>query len=541
MTSFAISPREAKPWRLNATLRLWLRLAILPLLLILSTELVHAQMPRLPRPAGLEPSPIPDSLFRAGFAVEMEQPLDAIKLYHQSIAAAQLAKDSVTLANAVYRIGITYWGQHTLDSARKYLDSALVYERPLGDPVALARVYNGIGATYYQLGIYEPALEAFLQALPLRRASTDSAGLARTLTNIGKVYHDWGQYSRAHSTLTEAVDVARHARDGASAMGYALNALAMLEIDRGQLSEARELMQQSVAAYSLPGGLASPADSIASWEFNSTSEGVLLLREGHLPEAHKILTAVLNSATQRKSDLGRAKALLYLGEVNAESHNIAAARAQFREALTLAKEGEQRIVALEALDHLSRLEYKAGNAAASLQNLRAYTFLRDTIFDQDAALRIAAREARAETDAALQANRRLREQGAQQAAIISRQRVVVVLSFVIVVLVSALLFMAARYQRKERERADELTTTNTELASLNDQLRVALSEVRTLSGLIPICSNCKKVRDDQGYWNAVESFISEHSDATFSHSICQDCGPKLYGELWYENAEAGSK
>jgi hypothetical protein len=56
-------------------------------------------------------------------------------------------------------------------------------------------------------------------------------------------------------------------------------------------------------------------------------------------------------------------------------------------------------------------------------------------------------------------------------------------------------------------------------------LRTALSEVRTLEGLIPICIHCKKVRDDQGFWEGVESYISSRSEARFSHGICADCGP----------------
>ena len=63
------------------------------------------------------------------------------------------------------------------------------------------------------------------------------------------------------------------------------------------------------------------------------------------------------------------------------------------------------------------------------------------------------------------------------------------------------------------------------------ELKNALSKVRKLSGLLPICSCCKKVRDDKGYWNQIESFISKHSMAEFSHSICPECFRKLYPEL----------
>jgi PAS domain-containing protein len=59
----------------------------------------------------------------------------------------------------------------------------------------------------------------------------------------------------------------------------------------------------------------------------------------------------------------------------------------------------------------------------------------------------------------------------------------------------------------------------------------ALSEVKRLSGLLPICANCKKVRDDTGYWQQVEQYVSAHSEATFSHGICPDCVEKLYPGL----------
>jgi len=63
------------------------------------------------------------------------------------------------------------------------------------------------------------------------------------------------------------------------------------------------------------------------------------------------------------------------------------------------------------------------------------------------------------------------------------------------------------------------------------KLQKALFEVKKLSGLLPICASCKKIRDDKGYWNQIESYIREHSDANFTHSICPECKKKLYPEL----------
>ncbi len=64
-----------------------------------------------------------------------------------------------------------------------------------------------------------------------------------------------------------------------------------------------------------------------------------------------------------------------------------------------------------------------------------------------------------------------------------------------------------------------------------DKLRAAISEINTLSGLVPICSNCKKIRDDQGYWNQIEKYIGERSNAQFSHGICPECAKKLYPDF----------
>ncbi len=66
------------------------------------------------------------------------------------------------------------------------------------------------------------------------------------------------------------------------------------------------------------------------------------------------------------------------------------------------------------------------------------------------------------------------------------------------------------------------------------ELQKALKKVKTLSGFLPICASCKKIRDDKGYWNQIEVYISEHSEAEFSHGICPECAQKLYPDIYNE-------
>jgi len=63
------------------------------------------------------------------------------------------------------------------------------------------------------------------------------------------------------------------------------------------------------------------------------------------------------------------------------------------------------------------------------------------------------------------------------------------------------------------------------------ELRATIQKMDVLRGLLPICSSCKKIRDDHGYWKQVEQFVGEHTGATFTHGICPDCTTKLYGKI----------
>ena len=76
--------------------------------------------------------------------------------------------------------------------------------------------------------------------------------------------------------------------------------------------------------------------------------------------------------------------------------------------------------------------------------------------------------------------------------------------------------------RKETEREKE---------NLIEKLQKALSEVKTLRGFLPICASCKKIRDDKGYWNQIETYIRNHSEAEFSHGLCPECARRLYPGL----------
>jgi len=85
--------------------------------------------------------------------------------------------------------------------------------------------------------------------------------------------------------------------------------------------------------------------------------------------------------------------------------------------------------------------------------------------------------------------------------------------------------LAETEERSRRKKAE------VERERLVQELREALARVKTLSGLLPICATCKKIRDDKGSWSQIESYISRRTDAEFSHGMCPDCEKKAYEDL----------
>ncbi|OGW44199.1 MAG: hypothetical protein A2X57_10370 [Nitrospirae bacterium GWD2_57_8] len=85
-----------------------------------------------------------------------------------------------------------------------------------------------------------------------------------------------------------------------------------------------------------------------------------------------------------------------------------------------------------------------------------------------------------------------------------------------------LLYKKASYSLADKKRMD------LEREKMIAELQQALSDVRKLSGMLPICMSCKKIRDDKGYWNQIEEYISEHTETEFSHGLCPECAQKLY-------------
>lgn len=471
-------------------------------------------------------------LLVAAIPAQAQQVLpDSIAIARGRVLLAQAANDSMKLADAVHQLGLLHWLADSYDSALVHFIRARELREQTGDSLGLARAMNSIGSAHYQEGNYGQALESFFQSLAVRRAINDRRGIAISLTNIGKTYQDWKQYERAVLSFVSAVNAAESSGN-AAALGYALHSLGTGQIDLGQYAEARASFGRSIVAYASSGPHRTALDSTSGWALNALSLGKLELVEGHPRRALVLFDSVLARALRGSMVRGEIEARLAIASAHLANAQPARARSEYERGLTLARQVQLRAMQLEALEGIARAEEELGNHRGALAALRIHRTLSDSIFNRSAAQRVAAMELELQASEARRTNAALVLAQTLQAEALGRQRLVLALSVLLLAFAMAMAALFWRFNRIARRQASALAQANDELGAANEDLRNALAEVRTLSGFIPICAHCKRVRDDDGYWKAVETYISSRSDASFSHAICHTCGPQLYGDDW---------
>jgi hypothetical protein len=115
----------------------------------------------------------------------------------------------------------------------------------------------------------------------------------------------------------------------------------------------------------------------------------------------------------------------------------------------------------------------------------------------------------------------------------------------LVVLLSGYIIRQGIHTTRKRKQAEEAliiyhSQLETMVVERTAELKKALSELKKLSGLLPICASCKKIRDGKGYWNQIEEYIREHSEAEFTHSICEECAKELYPGLLQDSFQTNT-
>jgi tetratricopeptide (TPR) repeat protein len=450
---------------------------------------------------------------------------EAVEAYANAIHWQGVAGDSVGLAFAHNNLGLLYWQTSRYDSALVHYRTVLRLREALGDTAGVASIVNSIGVIHYRWGNYEEALRQYLRSLELRRGLGDRKGTALVLNNIGKTYQDWGQLDRAEESFREGLSISEALGDP-MALGYSLNNLGALLEAQGQLSQAEATYARSLQVYR-------DAGLVDGTILNLTSLGHLKELEDKPDSALVLLREAVTLARGTTNREQEARALAFRGLAHQGGGDLGRAVTDLTTALAISREIGQRQLSQALLGYLADAHAARGEYRLALEDSRSGAVLKDSLFNESSGRRIATMQADLEIARRERENVVLRSAQETQAAVIARQRQGFLLGGVLLVTVGILALVLLRADRASRR-------ANLALEEKNRALNEAMENIKTLSGFIPICSHCKKIRDDEGFWEQVETYISRHSEALFSHGICPDCLEAFYPELGRGDASVAS-
>ena len=421
--------------------------------------------------------------------------------------AARQAQDLRGQAEALNYIAYGYRNRSLLDLAAENAGNSVRLFIEAGDPWGESQGYNTLGLIEADAGRFPEALEYHLKALAIREREGDTEGLSFSFNNLGNAFRNMGEYAKAleyhEQGLALKVKLGNKSSEAYShhniglvyfAMSDDANALASY---RRGLAIREELDDPRAIGVSLNaiGLVEARTDQAAALR---TYERALSLRRG--------------TGDQR----GEMATELNLGSVYLGMNDLSRATDAFNRALSLGDRIDAPLMRSNALRALAEVEAARGDYQVAYTHLLQYQEARDKMFNQENAARLQRLQVAHEADrqqrqiALLEQERALRD--AELAQVRTTRTALAMIAMLVIV---SLALLYGRFRQKLRSEA--------RFRAQAEALSEALDRVQALKGMLPICAWCKNIRDDDGYWTHVEAYVSSHSAAEFTHSICPLC------------------
>ena len=402
---------------------------------------------------------------------------------HRSEAFALEAMDlaenlglPVEQANSLKRLGTINYEAGKVAEAMSYCRGALEIYEKLEDKKGIASILSTMASTYWSQGIIDKALEYYHESLNLRQeCGAGENDIAQCHVNIGACYNILHRHDLAQASYEFARDIWEKSGDRMR-LSYVYNNIGCVYQNKNELNQAREYYEKALEIWMDLGdkmGIANVLGNLGS------------LR-GSLDDKESALDLYLNSL-EYFEEIGNMRGVAHtcgcIGEIYSSLGSFQEAETFLMRGLSITRELNIKDTEIDCLRNTRDMFELKGDCEQALQYSEELKVCVEKYLDDKSMDKIAVLQVQFETE------------------------------------------------KKEKE-AEIYRLRNVELSEMNDQLRDALAHVKRLKGLLPICSHCKKIRDDDGYWKKIDLYLSDHSDAKFSHGICPECFTKLYGKVY---------
>ncbi|MDP1570079.1 MAG: tetratricopeptide repeat protein [Vicinamibacterales bacterium] len=447
-------------------------------------------------------------------ALSETDPERSLTVALEALAAARAAGDVRGEAEALNYVAYGYRNQSLLDIAKQNAEDSIRLSVSLGDAWGEAQGYNTLGLIEADAGRFPEALEAHLKALAIRERTGDKEGLSYSYNNLGNAYRNIGEYETALEYHAQGLAL-KIELGNRSSEAYSHHNMGLVYFAMGRFPDALAAYRRGMAIreeLNDPRGIAVALNAIGQVEVQTDPAAAL-----------RTYAQALALRRQVGDTRGEMATELNLGDVFRRIGNVAGATAAFNRALTMAEEIEAPLMRSNALRSLAELEAARGDYQAAYAHQLQYQQVRDQMFNQENAERLQRLQVAHDTDRQQRQIRLLEQEGALRTAELTQVRTTrTALAAIALLVLVSLALLYGRFRLKQQSEA--------RFRAQAEALSEALDRVNALKGLLPICASCKNIRDDNGYWTQVEAYVSSHSAAEFTHSICPSCAERLYPE-----------
>ncbi|MCX6136161.1 MAG: tetratricopeptide repeat protein [Ignavibacteriales bacterium] len=442
-----------------------------------------------------------------------------VQYSQEGLQLSEAANEKEYAAKFSVAIGYSLCEMGEYPEALRFATRGLEMFTQLNDRRGMADAYSTLGITYVYTAQYSKALENHLEALRLREDLGLKSLAMRTMNNIGTAYHKIGQYERAIEYYAKVLEYRREMKDTLRIIRV-LNNIGYAETKMNRYDAALKLHTEALR-------LSEVSRSTSGYAYTLYNLGIVYTGKKEYQKAHTYLNRSHALYTQLSQKYGVLESLNALGAVCFALGDEAGGIRRMQEAASLARQVHALEPLLDSYEMLSNFYERNGNRSLALHYFKEYESVKDTIFSSVEANRIAELSIRFEAMKrereieSLRNENRISELGIEKQR--SQMNFLMLGAGVLIALIAGLF----QIMRVVRRRRAEVERKNVEYESLNQALQEKVGEIKTLGNLLPICAQCKKIRNDKGYWEQLEGYLTIHSQATISHGMCPECAQRL--------------
>jgi len=463
----------------------------------------------------------------------------AFALCHKALKFANHSGPMDSRIDAFYNAGYLYYRAGKYDKAENFLNKSLNLSRDIADSTGIARALNRLGNVYWLTDKQFEAQKKYKTAYKIHKALNNTKETGRAINNLANVNREWGNYQKAIQQYLEAIDYYDKSEfmEGKAWLNFSLTILYKKLGDHGKALEsinkslsiykqfARENQDSSgiMLCYGQLGdiynimnnpetGLKYHLQALRLRKKTGVKPAIADGMSGvgqtyyQLGKYEQALEYFKKSQEYRQaaaSEEGMPTNLKYISYIYQRKGKTSRAIKKLNKGLEIARELNQQKSESDILKQLSNIYNDKGKFKKAWNLYQEHLDLKNSLMNNQIAKQVAATQINNKMEEQSRYNKRLEQENKIKELKLARSRIIFYLLILLVIFsISAVIFTIYLLRKK--------------------------SHIKTLKGLIPICSNCKKIRTDKGYYQQLEEYISEHSEIKFSHGLCPECADKLY-------------